>query len=315
MWLSSDGSDESVCLIFRYDRLVDEYVSLNSVSALQRMNTEFPAATRILIEDVLSIGSVEDTRIEQRLRRFYLDSTLQVLLQDVHEAYPDLRCEEKELFAVFDKVKEADELFCVPFVYTQVSGLNESIVVSDSLLGISLDKYLGEDYALYQKYYPAYQRLEMNRSDIVPDALFFYLSHSYPLPDESLRSLSEVLCFYGKLHCIIARLRGISVAEEIGMNDVDVAWFEEHKDSVLSRIVASSVLESTDSEFIHWFFGQTDDGSYFGDDAPAGVGAWLGVWIAERFLSKHPQMDLKSLLRFCDYGDMLSQVVGVDVGF
>ena len=91
------GDDGVKLKIHRYDRVVDEFVSLNSFSSLQRMNVEYPMATRLLIEDVLAIGSVEEPRIEQRLRRFYMDSTMQVLLEDVHNKYADLDAEEEEL--------------------------------------------------------------------------------------------------------------------------------------------------------------------------------------------------------------------------
>ena len=75
------------------------------------MNTEYPAATRLLIEEVLTIGSVEDPRIEQRLREYYLDSTMQVLLEDVHDEYADLNAEETEISSVFEQVKDADPQF------------------------------------------------------------------------------------------------------------------------------------------------------------------------------------------------------------
>ena len=52
----TDGQSDKGEKIFRYDRLVDEFVSLNSFTSLQRMNTEYPAATRLLIEEVLAIS-------------------------------------------------------------------------------------------------------------------------------------------------------------------------------------------------------------------------------------------------------------------
>ena len=41
----------------------------------------------------------------------------------------------------------------IPMIYTQISAFNESIVLSDSVLGISLDKYMGEDYPLYKRFF------------------------------------------------------------------------------------------------------------------------------------------------------------------
>ena len=56
--------------VARYDRLLFEYVTMNNLSALQKMNTDFPQATKLLIEDVLAIGEVDDNKINDRLMEY-----------------------------------------------------------------------------------------------------------------------------------------------------------------------------------------------------------------------------------------------------
>lgn len=41
--------------------------------------------------------------------------------------------------------KEVPALF-VPHFYAQIAALNQSVVVGDSILGFSIDKYMGADY-------------------------------------------------------------------------------------------------------------------------------------------------------------------------
>ena len=60
----------------------------------------------------------------------------------------------------FRKLKKEVPGTKVPFVYSQISAFNESIILVDTLLGISLDKYMGEDYPLYKRFYYDYQCLE-----------------------------------------------------------------------------------------------------------------------------------------------------------
>ncbi len=69
----------------------------------------------------------------------------------------------------------------MPEVYAQIGALGQSIVVGDSLIGISLDKYLGTDYPLYGNFYDQRQRYTMTRASIVPDCLVFWLLSHYPL--------------------------------------------------------------------------------------------------------------------------------------
>jgi len=162
--------------IERFDRVLDEYVSLGSGTALHRMNTEYPQQTKLLIEDVLAMGQVSDPDVERKLRYVFLDSTVQILLDEVHRQYGDVSDLERDFQRVFEELRKKDPSFRTPHIYAQISCLNQSIVVSDSLIGISLDKYLGRDFPLYQEFYSPEQRQQMGRDAIVTDAISAYLS-------------------------------------------------------------------------------------------------------------------------------------------
>lgn len=161
--------------IERYDRILDEYVSLGSNTALARMNMEYPRQTKLLVEDVLGIGRVDEPGIEKRLRTYYLDSTVQVLLEEVHRQYADMSDIEAALQQAFQEQQRKNPAFRVPHVYAQISCLRQSIIVADTLIGISLDKYLGEDFPLYKDFYNEEQRRQMRRDSIVADAMRYYL--------------------------------------------------------------------------------------------------------------------------------------------
>ena len=293
--------------IHRFDRLVDEYVSLNSFSALQRMNTEYPQATRLLIEDVLEIGKVQEPRIEQRLRTYYLDSTMQVLLDAVHKEYPDLDDEEKELGEVFSKLKEIDPDFRIPGMYAQISGLNQSIVVGDDVLGISLDKYLGQDFDLYKKYYYLYQRSQFNRNRIVPDALYYYLSSSYPLYDAKPHTLLDFMLDYGKFTCVIARLRNVSPYEQAGIDKKRMQVYKKYETAIWNSMLKSGTLETKDLSVIRKFMIPQELSDVLTENEPAQIGIWIGIRIMESYMKNNPDVGLKELLRMHDYSNILEQ--------
>ncbi|MCR4994430.1 MAG: gliding motility protein GldB [Bacteroidales bacterium] len=171
------ASEQTSLTIDRFDRVLDEYVSLGSYTALDEMHSKYPVQTRLLIEDVLEIGRIDEPDVERRLRFYYLDSTVQVLLEEVHRQYNDMRDVENEFEQAFKALKQKDASFEAPRVYTQISCLNQSIVVADSLIGISLDKYLGADFPLYKEYYSEAQRALMTRDAIVTDAISAYLQY------------------------------------------------------------------------------------------------------------------------------------------
>jgi hypothetical protein len=91
----------------------------------------------------------------------------------------------QQLSYAFENLLKLLPNLCVPEVYAQIGSFDQSIIVSTDLVGISLDKYLGSDYPLYKKYgYSAEQRKQMQRSDIVPDCISFFLLYHFPLADD-----------------------------------------------------------------------------------------------------------------------------------
>ena len=145
------------------------------------MSTVYPQETRTLIEDVLDLGEVDEPYINSRFLNFFQDSTLQTLISDAEAEYADMDDINAELKNYFKNLQQLLPNIAVPEIYAQIGALNQSIVIGNGVIGISLDKYLGTDYHIYAKYYSAEQRKSMNRSDIAPDCISFYLLSLYPM--------------------------------------------------------------------------------------------------------------------------------------
>ncbi len=132
-WDGKSGNTADVDVrVARYDRLQYEYVTMNSFSALQKMNTDYPQVTKLLIEDVLAIGEVDDMKINDRMLEYYSDSTLLTLMHDAEEKFKDLSWVEEKLTKGFKRLKKEVPALFVPHFYAQIAALNQSVVVGDS---------------------------------------------------------------------------------------------------------------------------------------------------------------------------------------
>ena len=163
--LPRSGKDDACAQIEvqRYDRAESRYLMTGDFSALQQMNTGYPVETRALIEDLLKIGEVNDPQINTKLLKFYQDSALQTLILDAEAQYANMDDINKDLTEAFGKLKQWLPDLPLPTVYAQITALDQSIVIGNQSIGISLDKYLGADYPLYLKYYSREQRRLMTR--------------------------------------------------------------------------------------------------------------------------------------------------------
>jgi len=180
---SDNGEENGFATIERYDRIESLYLTTGDFAALGQMNTSYPRQTRILIEDLLKLGNVDDPQINRHFFHFFQDTTLQMIIAEVNRQYEKIDDIEKEMRSAFEQLQKMIPSLVVPEIYTQIGALDQSIVVGEGVLGISLDKYLGADNSIYMKYgYTERQREMMQRKFIVPDCLSFYLLSLYPLP-------------------------------------------------------------------------------------------------------------------------------------
>lgn len=195
----------------RYDRLQSRYLTTGDFSALQQMNIEYPMETRTLIEDVLRIGEVNDPEINSKFLNFYQDTVLQSIIADAELQYSCMTDINTQLSEAFKRLRKYLPDVPVPVVYSQIGALDQSIVIGNNSIGISLDKYLGSDYVLYRRFYTSHQRSQMTRSSIVPDCLCFYLVSQFPLKNYESCTQYERDLQMGKIMWVVNKLIGRKV--------------------------------------------------------------------------------------------------------
>ncbi len=222
-WQLKPNDDDAAAKVSvaRYDRIESLYLTTGDYSALQQMNTYFPMQTRTLIEDVLHIGKVDDPETNSRFFRFFQDSTLQRMLVDVQHEFSDMDDINEELVSAFERLKEDMPALEIPHIYAQIGSFDQSIIVADGSLGISLDKYLGVDYPFYQQNYSNDQRRMMNRSMIVPDCLSFYLLSLYPMPLEIVNSQKGRDQHMSKIQWVVNEVTGREVFDSDNISAID----------------------------------------------------------------------------------------------
>ncbi len=217
----NDSEEEShVPHIQRFDRIESLYLTTGDFSALQQMNTYFPMQTRMLLEDVLHLGRVDDAEINTKFFYFYQDPTLQHMLLAVQQQFGDMDDIEEELVKAFERLKKELPEIELPEIYAQIGSFDQSIIVGNGTLGISLDKYLGEDYSFYLSHYDEGQRRLMVRSMIVPDCLSFYILSQHPLRDRHSTQVERDI-HMGKIMWMVNRLTDRKVFDTSRVKDVE----------------------------------------------------------------------------------------------
>lgn len=220
----------------RYDRIESQYLTTGDFSALQQMNIDYPIQTRTLIEDVIRIGRVNESDINAKFLKYFQDTTLQAIISEAELQYASMDDINMGLNKAFSNLRKELPNIKAPEVYAQIGSLDQSIVVGEGTLGISLDKYLGESYPHYVKFYPAQQRKLMKRSMIVPDCMCFYILSLYPMTHDSSVSQLECDIHMGKILWTVNKITG---KKHFNSRYVDLAdhFMKKHKNLTVAQLL------------------------------------------------------------------------------
>ena len=239
--LKSEETDTEI-VVDRYDRIQSLYLTTGDFSALQQMNTAYPTQTRTLIEDILRIGKVNESDINMKFLRFYQDSTLQMLINEAEQQYASMDDINQELTTAFQYLQKQIPNIEIPVVYAQIGSLDQSVIVGNGQIGICLDKYLGSDYALYQKEeygYSQEQKNMMQRQFIVPDCIGFYLLSLYPMPFDHEMTQEERDVHMAKIQWVVNNAVGRTVFNNAVVSRID-EYMKHHKNMTPAGLLANN---------------------------------------------------------------------------
>jgi hypothetical protein len=164
------------------------------------------------------------------------------MLSDVQHEYADMDDVNTELAESFERLKDELPDMEMPLVYTQIGSFDQSIVVGNNTLGISLDKYLGMDYPFYQSHYTEEQRRLMVRSMIVPDCIAFYILSHYPLKNDEGVAQQERDCHMGKIMWVVNRMTKREVFNNDYVAEVE-AYMKKNAEVTIAQLLSNTPKE------------------------------------------------------------------------
>ena len=167
--------------INRFDRTLLRWLEHpDDSAALDSLRSSYRPMLELTGKGILNVQSPEQEEFFPRLTNYYGEPTLRSLYRDAINSFDSTSDIEKAMGQAFAFLEGIFPERIVPTLYMHVSGFNQNILVSDSALSLSIDKYLGEDYPLYRQFFPDYERAKMTRDFASVDYLLGWLMSELP---------------------------------------------------------------------------------------------------------------------------------------
>jgi hypothetical protein len=217
------------------------------------------------------------------------DTLTRQLFAEVIKKYPEESKLTEELRTLFKHIKYYYPTFKVPNVITANSDVDykNKIFLSDQMLIVSLDNYLGSDHYFYQGI-PEYISKNMKESQILSDVASV-CSQLFIPKIKNTTFLSQMI-YYGRiLYLKDIWLTKTSDAIKIGYSDEKLKWVQDNENQIWRNFIENEYLFSTNPKLIARFISLAPFSKFYleiDNDSPGMVGRYIGWQIVRSFMDK-----------------------------
>ncbi len=219
-----------------------------------------------------------------------IQDTLQIeLRQAVDSAFADFNEEQEGITLLFKHIAYYFPAYSTPTVVTLTTDVDyeNRIILTDTLLLIGVDNYLGKNHRFYQgidRYISKGLDRQYLESDIV--SAFSKKVISYPRD----RSFLAQMVYYGKeLYLKDLLLTWQTDTQKIGYDEEEYSWAQANEEQIWRYFIERELLYSTDAELGPRFLDPAPFSKFrleLDNESPGRLGRYMGWQIVRAFMEK-----------------------------
>lgn len=260
---------------------------------------------------VINAGETKSQEFGNSLVSFCTDKLNNEVYALTMKVFPDVSGLESELEEAFRHYLYYFPDRKIPGVFTCITGFNNSIITGDSVLAISLERYLGADCEYYQRLgIYNYISARMTPEYVVPDCMYGWAASEWDFQSTGYKDdnvLSEII-HQGKLRyfekCMLP-----DRSDEVlfGFTPDQMKFCRNNENQMWQYLVEHDLLFSKDQFTITKLTGEAPFTGYFTNESPGRAAVWIGFRIIESYMSKNPGTRFEDLMKENDVQSILEK--------
>jgi hypothetical protein len=311
IWGCDQGRDieKSDIKIARFEQDLFSISVYDLEDSIPWLQARYPDFFPLFTYKVIEIGGPGEQGFEEKLIAFTTDFTIYKVSRHIHTLYSDLSVYEEDLGNAFGRYLADFPGRAVPRIISCISGFNQSIITTDSLLAISLDKYLGEEDEFYKLLYPPvpeYMRRVMRPEKIVPDALQAWLITEFPYSSEKDNLLSQMIYHGRTVYCTQHLIPDIPDTLLWGYTRGQMDFCRQNERNMWEYLVENKKLFNTDRFTVSQFINEAPFTKEYSQESPGKAAVWQGYKIVKSYVKHNPDVSMYELMTENNYQKILN---------
>ena len=264
----------------------DKFFAQVTPNGLTQLKEDYPFMFSKRYNDSLWIARINDT-LQQQLNA------------EVNKAFTDSNLFEGEIESLFQHLKYYYKAFKTPRIITVTSDVDyrNKTIVTDTIVLIALDTYLGTDHEFYGGMHH-YLKQNFKPSQIVSDLASQYAQqHIYQL---KRKSLLDEMVYYGKVLYFKDTMVPFKEDEEkIGYTKEQLDWAIANESNIWRYFVENELLFDSGPKLVERFINPAPFSKFnleLDRESPGRLGQYIG-WQIVRTYMRNNDVTLQQMLR------------------
>ena len=293
--------------IKRFDKDIISLDTSNIRSETEALYRRYPDFFPVFVSNILEVDPADTMLVSAFIKDFLADSTFTDVNAAVLNTFDDMSGVEKSLSTAYTYLQHYFPDMLLPDVYFFVSGFNLSIMMTDKLVAMGTDMYLGADFPEYQSITYEYMLCNMKPENIAPDLISALLFREFHINSEQNRLLDNML-FRGKVMYLLSVVMPDEKDEYlIGYTPEQLKWCEKYERQTWAAIIDQKHLFSSDNFTIRKYLNDAPFTAPVSPDSPGRLGTWIGWQIVKSYMQRNEDISLNDLMTNNDYQKMLEK--------
>jgi len=253
---------------------------------------------------ILGLSQSDDSLINKCAK----SRAIEVFTPDVIARFDDIDSIEKVLFKLENNISKILNFSDNREYYAVVSPYTQSIYMSDSLMFVALNHYLGKDYPGYG-YFENYQRITKTPKHLPYDIAEAIVKSKYPYQYRDGNTVLNVLLYNGAIMAAIMNIvPDAEEAEALGYSIDQLLWLDENEKEAWNALIGRRLLYSTSMIDADRLVKPSPSTSILHQQCPGRAGRYIGYQIVKSFLENNKEMSVSQLLSPSFYNDNQSLI-------
>jgi hypothetical protein len=302
------GRDEEACVFipdvstesihFRFERFEDTLANITSRQELIDLFTREP----VIRDEMFRRAEYpnDSVFVKEMLARL-TNPGIDTLLAETKRIFGDGSALEAEFRQAFANIRYYYPDFRPPVVKTLITGLDTDLFVSDSLILVGLDFFLGPSGKYRPKMYEYLMR-RYDPEDIVPSCILIYgIGPQFNKTDLQDKTVLADMIAYGKSFYFAKHMLPCTPDSVlIWYTSAEIDGATANQDLIWARFLEDKILFSTSMIDKKNYLGDRPFTIQVGEKCPGRIGQWVGWQIVKEYMGRNPEVTLPELMNNAD---------------